>query len=510
MMPKKEILIVEDERIVAEDIKNSLQNIGYTVIGIASSGEEAIEKVKKGHPDLVMMDIKLNGDMDGIESASHILSHTDIPIVYLTAHTDEKTLERAKITEPFGYVAKPFETEDLRIAIEMAFYKWRTEKILRDEEKWYSRTLWSFREAVIATDKNGLISFMNPAAESLTGCNLEDSVGEPIITVFNVTTEEAVDQIEDTYVKMNTDGFTGELNDIIEIIGKDGAKHLIKRHHSPIKNDLGALIGSVILLHDVTEDKQMETKLKTNLENLERRIRQQDVELFHSEKMASLGYMVASVAHEINDPLAYVKSNTEFIRDGMSDLKRNCRENKIEIGNIKQMKNLLTKNLQVIDRIVTITKTLKKFVKPDIGEKTPTNINSEIEDVIHILESQLKGRVKLNAEYGKLPKIMCNNEQLNQVFMTIIINCSQSMEKGEMWIRSWNDNEHIYVEIKSSGGGIHKEDMEKIYDPLLVSKGRSSRLNLDLCYRIIKEHKGEIEVENKVGNRTKITIKLPI
>jgi len=108
-MAKTEILIVEDERITAEDIRLSLGGLGYAVTGMASSGEEAIRKAKELHPDLVLMDIVLGGDMDGIEAAKRIRARFNIPVVYLTAYADEKTLERAKVTQPFGYILKPFD-----------------------------------------------------------------------------------------------------------------------------------------------------------------------------------------------------------------------------------------------------------------------------------------------------------------------------------------------------------------------------------------------------------------
>lgn len=108
-MAKTEILIVEDERITAEDIRLSLGGLGYAVTGMASSGEEAIRKAEEPHPDLVLMDIVLGGDMDGIEAADRIRARFNIPVVYLTAYADEKTLERAKVTQPFGYILKPFD-----------------------------------------------------------------------------------------------------------------------------------------------------------------------------------------------------------------------------------------------------------------------------------------------------------------------------------------------------------------------------------------------------------------
>jgi two-component system, response regulator PdtaR len=127
-MTNTRIMIVEDEWTVAEDIKISLQSLGYTVTSITSSGEEAIQKAEEDRPDLVLMDIVLQGEMDGIEAANQIRSRFNIPIVYLTAYADEKILERAKITEPFGYIVKPFINEDLKIAIEIALYKHKAEK----------------------------------------------------------------------------------------------------------------------------------------------------------------------------------------------------------------------------------------------------------------------------------------------------------------------------------------------------------------------------------------------
>ncbi len=117
------ILIVEDESIVALDIKDKLERLGYNVLAIVSSGEKAIEEIMKVQPDLVLMDIVLKGEMDGVETAIRIRDHYDIPIIYITAHSDERTLKRAEITEPFSYIIKPFADEDLQNAIESMIVK---------------------------------------------------------------------------------------------------------------------------------------------------------------------------------------------------------------------------------------------------------------------------------------------------------------------------------------------------------------------------------------------------
>ena len=122
-MPKEKILIVEDERVVARDIQNRLKNLGYSVCGSASSGEDAVKKASELQPDLVLMDIVLKGEMDGIDAAGQIREHFKIPVVYLTAFSDQKTLQRARETGPYGYILKPFEDSELRSNIEMALYK---------------------------------------------------------------------------------------------------------------------------------------------------------------------------------------------------------------------------------------------------------------------------------------------------------------------------------------------------------------------------------------------------
>lgn len=130
-MEKPRILVAEDERIVALDIRDRLQHLGYTVAAIASSGEGAIERIAELHPDVVLMDIKMPGALDGIEAAAQIREQFEIPVVFVTAYADETTLERAKITGPFGYVLKPFEDRDLQVAVEFALYRHKMEQELK-------------------------------------------------------------------------------------------------------------------------------------------------------------------------------------------------------------------------------------------------------------------------------------------------------------------------------------------------------------------------------------------
>src|SRR5438105_7775816 len=156
-MSNAQILVVDDEPIVAKSIQMELSGMGYAVPVIAASGEEALEKAGQTHPDLVLMDISLRGPMDGVETSKRMQERFDIPIVYLTAYADERTLQRAKKTGPFGYLLKPYEEKELQTTIEIALHKHKQEAARREMQQWLASTLQSIGDAVIVTDARGSV-----------------------------------------------------------------------------------------------------------------------------------------------------------------------------------------------------------------------------------------------------------------------------------------------------------------------------------------------------------------
>jgi len=261
-MSNSRILIVEDEGIIAKDIQNTLNRSGYSVVGIASSGEEAIKKAMEIHPDLVLMDIVLKGAMDGVEAAEHIRDHFDIPVVYLTAYSDDTTLQRAKITEPFGYILKPFQEKELYTTIEMAIYKHTTQRKLKESEQWLATTLKSIGDAVIATNVNKLITFMNPVAEALTGWKQEEAIGKPLKDVFKVINEKTGKQADDPVAKVLSEGVIVGLANHTLLIARDGTKRPVDDSGAPIRDDKGKIIGMVLVFRDITEQKKAQEALQ--------------------------------------------------------------------------------------------------------------------------------------------------------------------------------------------------------------------------------------------------------
>jgi len=252
-MVKNKIMVVEDESIVAEHIRRSLQNMGYSVTSVASSGVKAIKDVEDKSPDLVLMDIVLDGEMDGIETAKLIRSRFNIPVVFLTAYSDENILERAKISEPFGYVIKPFNDTDLHINIEIALYKHKMEKKLKESEQWFTATLKSLGEAVITTDKRGIIKTINPYAEVLTGWKQADALGKSLATVFNVISEGTDKNVKDPVKKAIQEGSFYGLADHTLLVAKEGAKLPVDIIGSSIKDDRDNIIGVVLIFYDIIE-----------------------------------------------------------------------------------------------------------------------------------------------------------------------------------------------------------------------------------------------------------------
>jgi diguanylate cyclase (GGDEF)-like protein/PAS domain S-box-containing protein len=258
---KTRILIVEDEGLVARDIENMIRNAGYEVCGVVSSGEEAVEEAVKTEPDLILMDIILRGTMDGVEAADKIRGRFNIPVIYLTAHTDENTLDRAKLTEPLGYTLKPVEQKELLTVIEMALYKHQMELKLREREGWLTTILKSIGEGVIATDRLGNITFMNPVAEKLTGWRQPESINKPLTSVLHLTEEESGKPYRLSVPRLLNENFQNPVNGNVLIINYDD-KVPIELSTALIRDQKDNVSGLVLVLHDLTERKRYEEKLR--------------------------------------------------------------------------------------------------------------------------------------------------------------------------------------------------------------------------------------------------------
>ncbi len=249
-MSNAQILVVEDEAIVARNIQMELRSMGYAVPAIAASGEEALQRAAEMHPDLVLMDISLKGAMDGVETTERMQERFDVPVVYLTACADECTLQRAKKTGPFGYLLKPYEERELQTTIEIALHKHKTEVTQREMQQWLAAMLRCIGDAVIAADARGCISMLNPAAEAMTGWSQEEALGKDLLDVVPVVNPETRAPLANPATRALREGKVSGLEEGSLLLAKDGKEIPVEGSIAPIYDEHGSFSGFVAVLRD--------------------------------------------------------------------------------------------------------------------------------------------------------------------------------------------------------------------------------------------------------------------
>ncbi len=280
----RRILVVDDERIVAQDIMEVLSHMGCDVVGTALSGEEAIAKAEQFHPDLILMDITLQGEMDGVEAATIIRQRLDIPCVFLTAYSDSSYLERAKLTQPAGYMVKPFEEAGLRSTVEIALYKVDLERALKESNEWLQTTLMSIGDGVIATDAQGFVQFMNPLAEALTGWQSEEAAGRWLEEVFVIVHEDTQQRVANPALVALQEGRNAKLTKGTILIRRDGSVIPIDDSGAPIRNGKGETVGGVLVFRDITEQRNAEREVKRHQEHLEELVHERTAEILQTNE----------------------------------------------------------------------------------------------------------------------------------------------------------------------------------------------------------------------------------
>ncbi|MBN3962818.1 diguanylate cyclase [Nostoc sp. NMS8] len=263
-MLARKILVVEDEKILALNIRKSLQKLGYSVSETTKSGKEAIKKVAETLPHLVLIDICLAGEIDGIHVADIIQNHFHVPVVYLTECLEYKTLHKNQLSEPFSYIVKPVIERDLHYAIEMALYKHQSKKILYEEKQRLATIINSMGCAVIVTYANGSIQMMNPIAERITGWKQSEAFGKNLVEVVNLVDKDVGETIENLATDVMEAGEIFNLPENCTLITKDGKEIAIGDNVSPIRDRDGNITGAVLIFQDITKRKQTEAQLIRN------------------------------------------------------------------------------------------------------------------------------------------------------------------------------------------------------------------------------------------------------
>jgi PAS domain S-box-containing protein len=254
-MKKARVLIVEDEKNIGEDIKISLWNLGYEVLALVTNGKEAISKVAELQPDIILMDIELEGDMNGLEATQIIKKQHNIPIIYITSHVDQKTLDSAKVTDAIGYLIKPFEEKELNVTLEMAIYKFQMNSMIRESEEKYRTLVETIDEGIATVDEHENITYINRAGSNIFGCPMDELIGKNLREFIHEKDFQEI--LKQTGLRKT--GKSGKYN--IRVKQPSGALRYVIVTASPRFVD-SQFKGSFGILSDVTETKLAEEKLR--------------------------------------------------------------------------------------------------------------------------------------------------------------------------------------------------------------------------------------------------------
>jgi len=248
------ILVVEDESLNAAVIEHQLIRLGYSIAGVVASGEEAIRIAQASKPDLVLMDIGLQGEMDGVEAAAIIHKTTGIPIVFLTANSDETTVDRVRSTEAYGFLHKPFHEREAHTTLQLALYKSEMEFRLHEERSWLATTLRCITDGVIATDAIGAVKLLNPAAQKLTGWTEQAAMGRDLSEVFQVLDPETRNPAECAVTQLFNDEATHGIISRKLLVCRDGTQIPVEQSAASITNESGHMSGVVLVFRPLDLD----------------------------------------------------------------------------------------------------------------------------------------------------------------------------------------------------------------------------------------------------------------
>ena len=253
-MPNERILIVEDEKIIALDLQRRLEKFGYQVVHLASNADDAVASALEYVPDIILMDIMLGGDRDGIDAAVEIKEHLNTPIVFLTAYADENTVERAKKAEPVGYVLKPFKERELQTTIDIALYKANVDVKMQEQEQLFEGLLNSMNDALIAFSSERSIRFLNPVASNLTGWTREQVIGKQLDDFFALFDESSELHAAIPYAMVETGKDFNFEN--VYLITEQGGRVSVAGSITPTHTN-GTIDGGFVTFRDVTDLKEM-------------------------------------------------------------------------------------------------------------------------------------------------------------------------------------------------------------------------------------------------------------
>ena len=484
------ILLVEDEAIIALDLRQRLEDLGYVVTGIAVNGADALALAETTSPTLVFMDITIMGPMDGIETAKVLTSRMDVPVVFLTAHTDAGTVSRAKAAKPYGYLVKPFDERELATTIEVAVYRHRTEA----EARLLQQAIGSANVGiVIATTHEPQLplSLSNAAFQRMTGFTEAEALGKSAWFLEGKDTDQrasaeirkAIQEQRDCQVTLLA-------------YRKDGTTFWDDLALSAVRNKVGEVTHFLFFHTDVSARRHAE------------------IALFQSQKVEAIGQLAGGVAHDFNNILAVITGYCEMAQR--------------QIEPAHPARPRLDQILKAATRAAALTRQLLAFSRKQVLQPRPLDLNAIVADA-HKMLGRLIGEnisVVLKPAPG-LGTVNADPGQIEQIVLNLSVNARDAMPRGgtlTLETRNVDLDEgyamshpatvagrYVMLAVSDTGIGMTPEVQAKAFDPFFTTKpeGQGTGLGLATVYGIVKQSGGNVWVYSEPGHGTTFRVYLP-
>ena len=490
-LPAHSVLIVEDEALLAREIQLTLQDMGYGACAIASTAQEALTRVSERCPDLVLMDIRIEGPHEGIETTKLLSILHDVPVIFLSSHTDAATLERVSKVGQHTFLAKSVKPADLRGAIETSVHRQAMERRLRERERWFATTLSCVADAVVATDLAGRITFLNSAAESLIGMSAEQAIGQPVDDVMTLV-EQAPESGDKTPLTTALRiGRPVRLASAQLVNLSTGTRAAISDTSAPVIVD-GKMAGAVMVFHDETEKRAIARQLEI------------------TDRLAALGTMAAGTAHELNNPLAIITSRVENaleVLHGPDPWPTQL------VGITAALADVQT----AAERMGRIIADLRSISRPQ--QETPQIIDLArcIDWATRATAHEFNNRARVEQRLGAVPRVLADEGRLGQVLVNLLVNAAHAIapgdfENNEVIITTRTDETgRAAITVGDTGQGMAPGVLKRIFDPFFTTKdvGAGTGLGLAISYGIVTALGGFLRAESKPGVGSTFEILLP-
>jgi len=498
MAKKTKIMIVDDDRQHIALLTTTLQRLNYEVVGTANTGKQSIEKVKSVNPDVVLMDIFMDGKYDGINAADRLRDIVQIPVIFLTALTDEMVISKALDTIPYGYILKPFRIEDLKAAIEVSLIRFNYEQKLKTYQKKIEESEALFRgiynnhqSGYFQLDHDFKITMLNPYMLQMLNYKSEkEIIGENIFDLFFAEQHEG--KSFQKHLKQSGEVHLSEA----EWITKDNRIIQVLLNVKQVNDENDNDHFHIGFARDITQYKQLEYQLR------------------HAQKMEIIGTLSSLIAHELNNQLTNVLGYADLCRMTL---------NKTD----KQYKYIQSIQHKAREAAGTV-RHLLKFSRKQNPYIEELNLDQFINTKIDLFSQIVGSKIKVSADLS-CPEVLINTDAklFEQVLMNLIINAKDAIaDSGKITLRSkivsdnkdskWYyylpENKYVNLSIQDNGSGIQPEIIDKIFGPFFTTKDESvgTGLGLAIVKNILKDIDGHIFVESQVKKGTSFELFLRI